>query len=161
MMSLYSDTGRDGALRSVSLDRLVCLMRHWAWADEAMARFDHELVVGWDYGDDPMTDHPFGAYYHWCALLCGFVEAALDSGLLSPGQIEPIRQDLEASMPGLQVCRQILVAIPESLERQPRVVELLRDRAQLDRLRRVHEAFGDALRQEHVLRGIDSMDHDS
>jgi hypothetical protein len=65
------------------------------WADEAMARFDRELAVGWDYDDDPMSDRPFGAYYHWCALLCAFAEAALDHGLLSPMELEPIRQDLE------------------------------------------------------------------
>jgi hypothetical protein len=27
-----------------------------------------------------MFDHPFGSYYHWCALLCGFSEAALEHG---------------------------------------------------------------------------------
>ena len=85
-----------GALTDVSLDRLVCLLRHWTWADEAMGRFDRELANGWDYDDDPLSDHPFGAYYHWCALLCGFGEAALDHGLLSPSQLEPIRADLEA-----------------------------------------------------------------
>ena len=65
------------------MDRLACLLRHWTWADEAMARFDRELADGWDYDDDPMSDRPFGAYYHWCALLCAFGEAALDHGLLS------------------------------------------------------------------------------
>lgn len=150
----------DGALADASLDRLVCLIRHWTWADEALARFDHELAAGWDYDDDPMSDHPFGAYYHWCALLCGFSEAALDRGLLSPAQLEPIRQDLEATLAGLKACRQRLVVIPDSLEEQPRIVDLLRDRAQLGRLRRVHEAFGNALREEHMLRGVDSLDHD-
>ncbi len=136
-------------------------MRHWTWADEAMARFDQELIVGWDYEDDPMSDHPFGSYYHWCALLCGFSEAALEGGLLSSPELEPIRHDIEATLPGLKACRQLLVNIPESLEKQPRIGDLLRDRQQLGRLRRVHEAFGNALRAEHVLRGVDSMDHDA
>ena len=59
-----------------------------------MARFERELTEGWDYDDDPMSDHPFGSYYHWCALLCGLAEAALDHGLLSPLQLDAIRQDL-------------------------------------------------------------------
>src|SRR5688572_597327 len=116
-----------GSLSDASLDRLVCLLRHWTWADEAMTRFDRELANGWDYGDDPMSDHPFGAYYHWCALLCGFSEAALDHGLLSTLQLEPVRQDIEASLPGLRACRQLLVVIPASLEEQPLIVNLLRD----------------------------------
>ena len=148
----------DGALRDASLDRFVCLLRHWTWADEAMARFDRELTGGWDYDDDPMSDHPFGAYYHWCALLCGFGEAALDHGLLSPVELEPIRKDIEASLPGLRACRQILVVIPASLEQQPLVVNLLRDRESRARLRRVHEAFGEALLKERVSREIDSLD---
>ena len=97
-MTTQIDTGTvvEGLLRDASLDRLVCLLRHWTCADEAMARFDRELATGWDYDDDPMTDHSFGAYYHWCALLCGFGEAALDHGLLSPLQLGPIREDIEA-----------------------------------------------------------------
>lgn len=148
----------EGPLSNASLDRLVCLIRHWTWADEAKARFDQELAGGWDYDDDPMSDHPFGAYYHWCALLCGFGEAALDRGLLSTLQLDAIRQDIEASLPGLRACRQLLVVIPDSPEDQPRVVDLLRDRETLDRLRRVHEAFGEALRKEQVSREIESLD---
>jgi hypothetical protein len=148
----------NGSLREASLDRLACLMRHWTWADEAKATFDRELANGWDYDDDPMSDHPFGAYYHWCALLCAFGEAALDHGLLSPLQLEPIRQDLEASLPGLRACRQLLIVIPASLEEHPRIVDLLRDRETLPRLRRVHHAFGEALRKEQVSREIDSLD---
>src|SRR5262245_61926058 len=83
----------DGSLRSASLDRLTCLLRHWAWADEARLAFDRELGNGWDYDDDPITDHPFGSYYHWCALLCGFSEAALEQGLLSAFQLDAIRRD--------------------------------------------------------------------
>ena len=100
-MSTQVDTGAtvNGSLKDASLDRLVCLQRHWMWADEAMARFDRELADGWDYDDDAMSDRPFGAYYHWCALLCAFGEAALDHGLLSPLELEPIRQDLEATLP--------------------------------------------------------------
>jgi hypothetical protein len=147
----------DGALRDASLDRLVCLQRHWTWADEAMTTFEQQLAAGWDYDDDPMSDHPFGAYYHWCALLCGLGEAALEHGLLSPSDLEPIKEDIEACLPGLKACRQLLVVIPASLESQPRIVDLLRDRQTLTRLRRVHEAFGEALRQEQASREIDSL----
>ena len=51
-------TVAEGSLSDASLDRLVCLLRHWTWADEAMARFDRELADGWDDDDDPMSDHP-------------------------------------------------------------------------------------------------------
>jgi hypothetical protein len=148
----------EGSLRDASVDRLVCLLRHWTWADEAMARFDRELADGWDFDAAPMSDHPFGAYYHWSALLCAFGEAALNHGLLSPLQLEPIRQDIEASLPGLRACRQLLVVIPASLEESPRIVDLLRDRETLPRLRRVHQALGEALRKEQVSREIDSLD---
>jgi hypothetical protein len=105
-----------------------------------------------------MSDHPCGAFYHWCALLCAFGEAALEHGLLSRFQLEPIRQDLEATLPGLRACRQLLVVIPASLEEHPRVVDVLRDGETLPRLRRVHQAFGEALRKEQVSREIDSLD---
>jgi hypothetical protein len=159
-MSTQIDTGKvvNGSLSDASVSRLAYLLRHWAWADEAMARFDRELVEGWVYDDDPMSDHPFGAYYHWCALLCAFSEAAIDHGLLSPLQLEPIRRDIEASLPGLRACRQLLVVIPPSLEESPRIVDLLRDGETLVRLRRVHRAFGEALRKEQVSREIDSLD---
>ena len=160
-MNTHADTGAplDGSLREASLDRLACLLRHWAWADEARAAFDRELASGWDYDDDPMSDHPFGSYYHWCALLCGFSEAALEHGLLSSFQLDAIRRDLEVSLPGLRACRQLLVVIPTSLEDQPRILDLLRDEETLGRLRRVHEAFGEALREEQLSREVDSLDH--
>jgi len=153
-----TSTGVEGPLSVASLHRLVCLLRHWTWADEALARFDQELADGWDHDDDPMSDHPFGSYYHWCALLCAFGETALDRGRLSPLQLEPIREDIEASLPGLRACRQLLVVIPASLEEQPRIVDLVRDGEMLARLRRVHHAFGEALRKEQVSREIDSLD---
>jgi hypothetical protein len=148
----------DGSLKDASVDRLACLLRHWTWADEAMARFDRELADGWNEDDDPMSDHPFGSYYHWCALLCGFAEAAVDHGLLPPLQLDAIRQDLDASLPWLRACRQLLVVIPESLEEQPRIVDPLRDADHLSRLRRLHQAFGDALHQEQISREIGSLD---
>jgi hypothetical protein len=159
-MSTLSDpsAGTEESLRDATFDRLACLLRHWTWADEALATFDRELANGWDDDEDPMSDHPFGAYYHWCALLCAFSEAALEHGLLSPVQLEPIRQDLEASLPGLRACRRLLVVIPTSLEEHPRVVDLIREGETLHRLRRVHHAFGEALRQEQVWRNIDSLD---
>src|SRR5262245_2187097 len=161
-MSAQVDAGAavDGSLRDASLDRLASLLRHWAWADEARSAFDRELAIGWDDEDNyPMSDHPFGSYYHWCALLCGFSEAALERGLLSPLQLDAIRRDLELSLPGLRACRQLLVVIPASLEEQPRVVDLLRDEETLGRLRRVHNAFGEALREERLSREVDSLDH--
>jgi hypothetical protein len=160
MMTTPIDAGPpvEGSLKDASLDRLACLQRHWMWADEAMARFDRELADAWDYDADPMSDRPFGTYYHWCALLCAFGEAVLDHGLLSPIELESIREDLEASLPGLRACRQLLVVIPASLEAHPRVVDLLRDGETLPRLRRLHQAFGEALRNEHVAREIDSLD---
>ena len=85
----------NGSLSNASIDRLACLLRHWSWADEAMARFEEQLAGGWEYDDEPVADHPFGAYYHWCALLCGLSEAALEHGLLSTLQLDAIRQDLE------------------------------------------------------------------
>jgi hypothetical protein len=92
-------------------------------------------------------------------LLCGFSEAALEHGLLSNLQLDAIRRDLEASLPGLRACRQLLVVIPSSLEEQPRIVDLLGDEETVGRLRRVHRAFGDALREERMSREIDSLDH--
>ena len=159
-MSTQVDTGAavNAALKDASLDRLVSLQRHWVWADEAMTRFDRQLAAGWADDDDPMSDRPFGAYYHWCALLCALGEAALEQGLLSPSELEPIRQDLEASLPGLRASRQLLVVIPASLRGHPRVINLLRDGETLPRLRRVHHAFGDALRKEHLSREIDALD---
>jgi hypothetical protein len=108
--------GVDGPWRNASADRLACLFRHWTWADEALVRFERELADGWDYDEDPVADHPFGAYYHWCALLCGLSEAALEHGVFSTSPLDAIRQDLEVSLPRLRACRQLLVVIPASLE---------------------------------------------
>jgi hypothetical protein len=88
----------DGPLEDASVSRLACLFRHWTWADEARARFERELTEGWEYDEDLLADHPFGAYYHWCALLCGFTEAALEHGLLSGTQLAALRPDLEARL---------------------------------------------------------------
>jgi hypothetical protein len=148
----------DGALKDASVERLACLLRHWTWADEARARFEQELAAGWDYGEDLRADHPFGSYYHWCALLAGFGEAALEQGLLSPVELDGIAEDLHASLPVLQACRGILVRIPSTMEEQPRVVDLLHDAAMLGRLTRIHQAFGDAIVREHSARQIDSLD---
>src|ERR1700741_4649159 len=146
------------SLSNASVDRLTCLLRHWTWADEAMAQFERELDGGWEYDEDSVADHPFGSYYHWCALLCGLSEAALEHGLLSTLQLDAIRRDLEASLPGLRACRQLLVVIPASLEEHPRIVDLLRDDEALGRLRRLQSAFGDALRDEQLSRELDLLD---
>ena len=147
----------NGSLRYASINRLACLFRHWTWADEAMARFEQELAEGWEYGEDLLADRPFGAYYHWCALLCGFSEAALEHAFLSELQLQALRPDLEASLPGLRACRQLLVVIPASLEEHPRIVDLLRDSQTLDRLRRIHYAFGAALREEQMSRALELL----
>src|SRR5262245_34056231 len=154
-----ADSAVAGSLRSASAERLMCLLRQWAWANEAMDRFEQELADGWESDDDPVADHPFGSYYHWCALLCAFSEAALEQGLLPARRLDAIRRDLEACLPGLRACRQLLVVIPTSLDEQPRVLDLLRDEETLGRLRRIHKAFGEALREERVSREIDSLDH--
>jgi hypothetical protein len=143
-----------GTLQDASFNRLACLFRHWTWANEAMARFEAELSAGWKDEGDPLADHPFGAYYHWCALLCGFSEAALAHGLLSSSQLERLRPDLEASLPGLRACRQLLVVIPAALEDHPRIVDLLHDDELRSRLRRLHSAFGEALDEERRSREI-------
>jgi hypothetical protein len=157
-MSQMDLTATRGSLTDASWDRLACLLRHWAWADEAMATFDQELAKGWNYEDDPMSDHPFGAFYHWCALLCAFVDATQEHGLLSPLRLEAIREDIDASVTKLKAYRQLLVVIPASLEEHPRVVDLIRDGESLPRLRRLHRAFGEALRAEQTSREIDSLD---
>ena len=149
----------NASLSDVSVERLACLLRHWAWADEAMTRFEQELAGFGNYDEDPVADHPYGAYYHWCALLCGLSEAALEHGLLSTRQLDAIRQDLEVSLPGLRACRELLVVIPASAEDHPRLAELLRDDEMLARLRRVHHAFGEALHEEQMSRDLDLLDH--
>ncbi|MGE3277744.1 MAG: hypothetical protein AB7O67_21725 [Vicinamibacterales bacterium] len=151
-------TEASGPLRDASWDRLACLLRHWTWADEARSTFDRELADGWHETDDPMSDHPFGAFYHWCALLCAFGDAALEDGLLPTVELEAIRGDLEASLPGLRACRQLLTVIPASLEEHPSIVSLIRDGETLPRLRRVHAALGDALRREQQSREVESLD---
>ena len=154
---MAAEAPQDGSLKGASTNRLACLVRHWTWADEARARFERELD-GWEYDEDPPADHLFGSYYHWCALLCGFSEAALDHGLLSGSQLDGLRSDLEACLPELRACRQLLVVIPMSREEHPRIVDLLRDHQTLARLRRVHSAFGDALREEQMSRARDFLD---
>jgi hypothetical protein len=148
----------NGSLKGASINRLACLLRHWTWADEAMARFERELSNGWEYDEDPRADHLFGAYYHWCALLCGFSEAALEHGLLSGSQLDTLRLDLETCLPELRACRQLLVVIPASREEHPRIVDLLRDVETLGRLRRVHFGFGEALREEQMSRELELLD---
>jgi hypothetical protein len=139
-----------GPLGDASVDRLAALHRHWTWAEEAMARFDRELAKGWDY-DDRMTIHPFGAYAHWCALLCAFAEGALGYSLLPAQRLEPIRPDLEASVATLRSCRRLLTVVPASVERHPRIADLIHDET-LPRLRRIHRAFGEAIREEQANR---------
>jgi hypothetical protein len=142
------------SLQDASVNRLACLFRHWTWANEAMERFERELSDV-ENDADLLADHPFGSYYHWAALLCGISEAALEHKLLPEPQLEAIRPDLEASLPELRACRQLLVVIPASLERHPRVVDLIRDDRLLDRLRRIHATVGEALREEQGARERD------
>lgn len=147
-----------GSLKDASVSRLACLLRHWTWADEAKRRFEQELVDGWGYDEDLNADRPFGAYYHWSALLCGFCEAALDQALLSPPALDSIRADLDASLPWLVSSRRLLESIPGAIEEHPRVVDLMRDRQTLGRLRRLHRAFGEAIHEEQVSRRRDLLE---
>jgi hypothetical protein len=154
---LAVDAPVNRSLKDASVNRLACLFRYWTWANEAMAQFERELANGWEYDEDPLADHPFGAYYHWCALLCGLTEAALEHGLLSRSQLDALRPNLEASLPGLRACRRLLMVIPTSLEEHPRIVDLLRDDQTLGRIRRIHQAFGEALREEQLSRELDLL----
>jgi hypothetical protein len=147
----------NGSLSGISLNQLACLVRHWTWADDAMGRFDRELANGWQCEADPLGDHLFGAYYHWCALLCGFSEAALEHRLLADAELQALRPDIEASLPVLRACRQVLVVIPTSREEHPRIVDLLRDDQALARLRRIHQAFGEALRGAQRYRELELL----
>ena len=148
----------NGTLKDASVNRLACLLRHMTWADEAMTRFERELADGWDYDEDLLADHPFGAYYQWCAFLCCFSEAALEHGLLSSWQMDAIRGDLDASLPAMRACRQLLIMIPASLEEHPKTVDLFHDREMRDRLRRLHHAFRDALQDEQRSRELNLLD---
>ena len=148
----------NGSLKGASINRLRCLVRHWTWANEAIARFERELPNGWEDDEDPGADHLLRAYYHWGALLCGFSEAALEHGLLSGSKLDALRPDLESSLSGLRACRQLLVVIPASREEHPRIVDLLRDVETLGRLRRLHCAFGEAVREEQMFRELDFLD---
>lgn len=154
------DTGRgaNGSIRTGAGERFACLSRHWAWTDEAMSRFERELADGWTYDEDLAADHPFGALYHWCALLSTFSEAALADGLLSPSQFASIRADLDDSRPGLQACRSLLLTIPSTIESHPLLLELVRDDDRLGRLRRVHQAFADAMRGKGVSREVQAIE---
>jgi hypothetical protein len=51
----------------------------------------------------------------------------------------------------------LLLVIPASLEDHPHIVDLLRDSQMLDRLRRLHYAFGEALREEKMSRELDLL----
>ena len=155
---MSAETSRPGPLKATSINRLACLVRHWGWADDAKTRFERALAIGWDYSEDPPADRLFGSYYHWCALLCGFSESALDHGLLLESQLDELRRDIETCLPELRACRQLLVVIPSSREEHPRIVDLLRDNETLGRLRRVHRAFGEALREEQTSRQLDFLD---
>lgn len=153
-----TDVNCGAPLRTASIERLACLVRHWAWADEARSRFERELADGWDYDEELAADRPFGSLYHWCALLSAFGEASLADQFLSPPQLAAIRQDLEASLPELQACRRLLIRIPAFMEAHPLVLDLLRDETRLERLRRLHVTFGDAIRRERVLRDVELVD---
>lgn len=148
----------NGSLKAVSTNRLVCLLRHWTWADEAKARFERELAGGWEYETDPPADHLLGTYCHWCALLCAFSEAFLEHEVLPTLQLDMLGSDVEACLPLPRRCPQVLVAIPPSREDHPRIVDLLRDDETLRRLRRIHGAMGEAIRDELMSRAIEFLD---
>jgi hypothetical protein len=88
-------------------------------------------------------------------------EAALEHGFVSKIQLDAICRDLEASLAELRACRQVLTVIPASIEEHPRIGDLLRDAnalGRLRRLRRLHHAFGEALREEQISRELNLLD---
>jgi hypothetical protein len=52
----------------------------------------------------------------------------------------------------------MLVVIPASLKEHPHIAELPRDDELLGRLRRLHHAFGEALREEQLSRELNLLD---
>lgn len=149
-------------LKQLSIDRLSCLLRHWAWADEARSRFERELQAFPDEHARAVADaaeRPLGAYYTWCAMLCAIGEAVLGDGLAYHSPLDGVSEDLDAIIPWLRVCRKRLFEVSATPEPHPKIAELHRDTATLNRLRRTHRAFGDAFRNEQVSRDVDSLDH--
>jgi hypothetical protein len=146
------ETLHNGSLKGASINRLACLLRHWTWADDALGRFERQLAGGWEDDSDPQADHLFGTYYHWCALLCGLSEAAIEHAALSGSHLTTLSVDLDACLPLLRSSRQLLVVIPTARENHPRIMDLLRDAETLNRLRRIHRALGEALREEQMTR---------
>ena len=149
-------------LKHISIERLSCLLRHWAWADEAKSRFERELASFPDEHArtvEASGDRPLGAYYNWCAMLCAIGEAAIGDSLLHHPPLDLIRVDLEATLPWLRVCRKRLDDVPASPEPHPRIADLHRDSGTLTRLRRIHRALGEAFRNEQVSREVDALDH--
>src|SRR5688500_8300366 len=100
-------------------------MRHWIVSHACCAigrgltRRWRRSIENWLTGGTTTTIHVRSSVRSVLSLVRTAVRlrrAALEHGLLSPFQLEPIRQDLEASLPGLRACRQLLVVIPASLE---------------------------------------------
>jgi hypothetical protein len=149
-------------LKHLSMDRLSCLLRHWAWADDARSRFERELQAFPDEHSRAVAnsaDRQLGAYYEWCAMLCAIGEAAVGDGLVYDPPLDAIREELEEILPWLRACRKLLFDVPSTREAHPTIADLHRDTATLNRLRRMHRAFGDAFRNEQVSREVDSLDH--
>jgi len=149
-------------LKHLSMDRLSCLLRHWAWADDARSRFERELQTFPDEHARAVAhsaDRPLGAYYEWCAMLGAIGEGAVRDGLVYDPPLDAIREDLDAILPWLRACRKQLFEVPATPETHPTIADLHRDTATLNRLRRLHRAFGDAFRNEQVSREVDSLDH--
>ena len=84
---------------------------------------------------------PLGVYVHlpWCLRKCPYCDfnshQVPEEGFDEAAYLDALEADLEASLPGLRACRALLVAIPASLEEQPRIVDLLHDQETLGRLR--------------------------
>jgi hypothetical protein len=152
------DGAPGGAFRHVSFNHLACLLRHWLWAEDARTRFEGARGQGWEQDVDPGADRLYGAFYQWCALLCGVAESAGRGDISNEPGGEVSSHDLDTSLPVLQAGRDVLAVVPTTREGHPRIIDLLREGETLQRLRRVHRGCGEALRREQDARERDMLD---
>ena len=148
----------NGSLKGASINRLACLFRHWTWADEAW----RDSSESWQRMGVP-TKIRLPIIYSvrtTIGVRCCAVSARRRSSTdfcRGRGWTRSVPTSKRVCLV-LQACRQLLVVIPASREEHPRIVDLFRDDEMLGRLRRVHCAFGEALREEQMSRELDFLD---